>query len=213
MWASDNWCISLLILCFRIAVGWSSCIVGQEAYIHTSGGIVQIAGTVGTGFFLGSGGALATAGPLGALIAYLLVGTTAYSCVMFLSYLITSKPMIDLFALSVKWQPGFPFLVHSLILVRSRITTPFLSHQPILQSSWSLGWPCFGLCCWLGKFFVFSELWSFITVQNFFYGIAWATLLDAIFWILLMWYRISIPTEISAATVLVTFWDSNVCRF
>lgn len=39
----------------------------------------QIAGTIGTGLFLGSGAALRGAGPLGALIAYALVGTVAYS--------------------------------------------------------------------------------------------------------------------------------------
>lgn len=39
----------------------------------------QIAGTLGTGLFLGSGKALSGAGPLGALIAYMLVGTVAYS--------------------------------------------------------------------------------------------------------------------------------------
>lgn len=42
----------------------------------------QIAGTIGTGLFLGSGGALSEAGPLGALLAYVLVGTVAYSCVL-----------------------------------------------------------------------------------------------------------------------------------
>ena len=41
----------------------------------------QIAGTIGTGLFLGSGSALQDAGPAGALIAYLLVGTVAYSYV------------------------------------------------------------------------------------------------------------------------------------
>lgn len=44
--------------------------------------IFKIAGTLGTGLFLGSGGALSGAGPLGALIAYMLVGTVAYSYVI-----------------------------------------------------------------------------------------------------------------------------------
>jgi hypothetical protein len=43
---------------------------------------IAIAGTIGTGLFLGSGHALAGAGPLGALIAYALVGTVAYSSVL-----------------------------------------------------------------------------------------------------------------------------------
>ena len=42
---------------------------------------MQIAGTIGTGLFLGSGSALHGAGPLGALLAYALVGTVAYSYV------------------------------------------------------------------------------------------------------------------------------------
>ncbi|KAG9224168.1 hypothetical protein CCMSSC00406_0006836 [Pleurotus cornucopiae] len=41
--------------------------------------MIAIAGTIGTGLFLGSGAALRGAGPLGALIAYALVGTVAYS--------------------------------------------------------------------------------------------------------------------------------------
>ena len=46
---------------------------------------MQIAGTIGTGLFLGSGSALHKAGPLGALLAYALVGTVAYSYVQSLS--------------------------------------------------------------------------------------------------------------------------------
>lgn len=43
--------------------------------------VQQIAGTLGTGLFLGSGKTLRIAGPLGALLAYILVGTVAYSYV------------------------------------------------------------------------------------------------------------------------------------
>ena len=42
---------------------------------------IAIAGTFGTGLFLNSGFVLATAGPAGALIAYILVGTVAYASV------------------------------------------------------------------------------------------------------------------------------------
>jgi amino acid permease len=50
-------------------------------HLYTWPNHVQIAGTIGTGLFLGSGSALEGAGPLGALLAYLLVGTVAYSYV------------------------------------------------------------------------------------------------------------------------------------
>lgn len=41
--------------------------------------MIAIAGTIGTGLFLGSGRTIAIAGPLSALIAYALVGTVAYA--------------------------------------------------------------------------------------------------------------------------------------
>ncbi|KIJ65405.1 hypothetical protein HYDPIDRAFT_27415 [Hydnomerulius pinastri MD-312] len=41
--------------------------------------MIAIAGTLGTGLFLGSGQAISSAGPVGALIAYILVGTVAYA--------------------------------------------------------------------------------------------------------------------------------------
>ncbi|KAF7317695.1 General APC amino acid permease [Mycena kentingensis (nom. inval.)] len=41
--------------------------------------LCEIAGTIGTGLFLGSGNALQVAGPLGALVAYTLVASVAYS--------------------------------------------------------------------------------------------------------------------------------------
>ena len=50
------------------------------SYLRLTGN-VQIAGTLGTGLFLGSGQALSGAGPVGALVAYSLVGTVAYSSV------------------------------------------------------------------------------------------------------------------------------------
>lgn len=48
---------------------------------HRSWRRIAIAGTFGTGLFLNSGFVLATAGPAGALIAYILVGTVAYALV------------------------------------------------------------------------------------------------------------------------------------
>ncbi|PRP80739.1 AAT family amino acid transporter [Planoprotostelium fungivorum] len=41
--------------------------------------MIAIGGTIGTGLFLGSGAALATAGPLGALLGYLIMGSVMWS--------------------------------------------------------------------------------------------------------------------------------------
>ncbi|KAF5362276.1 hypothetical protein D9756_002203 [Leucocoprinus leucothites] len=104
--------------------------------------MIAIAGTIGTGLFLGSGGALATSGPLGALIAYILVGTTAYATLCSIGEMTCWAPISGTFPhFAARWvDPALGFAV---------------------------GW-------------------------NYFYGTA-----------------ITIPTEISAATVLLTFWDSN----
>ena len=57
----------------RIAVCLITC------HFHGFPNISQISGTLGTGLFLGSGKALNGAGPLGALLAYALIATVAYS--------------------------------------------------------------------------------------------------------------------------------------
>ena len=48
--------------------------MGERKLIRTA-----IGGTIGTGLFIGSGGALHNSGPAGALIAYAFVGTLVYS--------------------------------------------------------------------------------------------------------------------------------------
>ena len=46
---------------------------------------VAIGGTVGTGVFIASGTSIATAGPAGALLAYIFVGTLVYSVMLSLA--------------------------------------------------------------------------------------------------------------------------------
>ncbi|KAG6812338.1 hypothetical protein H0H92_003325 [Tricholoma furcatifolium] len=104
--------------------------------------MIAIAGTIGTGLFLGSGHALRGAGPLGALIAYVVVGTVAYSSLCSLGEMTTYAPV----------SGTFPHYA-------SRWVDPALG--------FAVGW-------------------------NYFYGAAIGT-----------------PSEISAAVILLTFWDSN----
>jgi amino acid transporter len=50
----------------------------------------SFAGVIGTGLFLGTGGALRSAGPVGLLLGYMIVGTVCYS-VMVQYFAILSK--------------------------------------------------------------------------------------------------------------------------
>jgi amino acid transporter len=104
--------------------------------------MIAIAGTIGTGLFLGSGGALRGAGPVGALLAYALIGTVAYSSLCSVGEMTTHAPISGTFPhFAARWvDPAFGFAV---------------------------GW-------------------------NYFYSNA-----------------ISIPVEITAASILLTFWDPD----
>jgi len=59
--------------------------------------MIAIGGTIGTGLFIGSGGALANAGPAGALIAYAFVGTLVYSVMVALGEMATYIPISGAF--------------------------------------------------------------------------------------------------------------------
>jgi amino acid transporter len=58
---------------------------------------VAIGGTVGTGVFIASGGSIATAGPVGALLAYIFVGTLVYSVMLSLAEMATYLPIAGAF--------------------------------------------------------------------------------------------------------------------
>ncbi|KAF8317135.1 general amino acid permease 1 [Clavulina sp. PMI_390] len=108
--------------------------------------MIALAGTIGTGLFLGSGGSIATAGPVGALLVYIFMATIAYSTLLSLGEMTTFAPISGTFPhFAARWvDPAFGF---------------------------AIGW-------------------------NYFYGQA-----------------ITIPVEISAAQIVLTFWDSNTDHF
>jgi len=54
--------------------------------------MISIAGTIGTGLFLASGSSIAQAGPLGALIAYILIGSMVYNLMGSLGEMATLIP-------------------------------------------------------------------------------------------------------------------------
>jgi len=55
--------------------------------------MIAMGGTIGTGLFIGSGGALASAGPVGALIAFIFVGTIVFSVMVGLGEVATFLPI------------------------------------------------------------------------------------------------------------------------
>ncbi|KAJ5929382.1 hypothetical protein N7454_007230 [Penicillium verhagenii] len=55
--------------------------------------MIAIGGTIGTGLFIGSGTAIANGGPVGALIAYIFVGTIVYSVMTSLGEIATYLPI------------------------------------------------------------------------------------------------------------------------
>jgi amino acid transporter len=58
---------------------------------------VAIGGTVGTGVFIASGTSIATAGPAGALLAYIFVGSLVYSVMLSLAEMATYLPVAGAF--------------------------------------------------------------------------------------------------------------------
>ncbi|KAF2640111.1 histidine permease [Massarina eburnea CBS 473.64] len=58
---------------------------------------VAIGGTVGTGVFIASGGSVATAGPVGALLAYVFVATLVYAVMLSLAEMATYLPISGAF--------------------------------------------------------------------------------------------------------------------
>ena len=107
---------------------------------------IAIAGTIGTGLFLGSGHAIARAGPVGALLAYAFIASITYSTLVSLGEMIAFAPVSGSFPhFAARWvDPAYGFAV---------------------------GW-------------------------NYFYTQA-----------------ISVPVEISAAQIILTFWDPNTNHF
>lgn len=75
--------------------------------------MIAIAGTLGTGLFLGTGEAIRTAGPLGALISFALVGSVAYSSLCSLGEMTSLAPISGSFPhFASRWvDPALGFAV------------------------------------------------------------------------------------------------------
>jgi amino acid transporter len=101
--------------------------------------MIAIAGTIGTGLFLGSGGALANAGPLGALLSYALVGTVAYSSLCAVGEMSTWAPISGTFPhFAARWvDPALGFATGWNYFYTNAISTPVeITAAVILITFW-----------------------------------------------------------------------------
>ncbi|KAF9234077.1 general amino acid permease 1 [Melanogaster broomeanus] len=100
---------------------------------------MQIAGTLGTGLFLGSGAALKGAGPLGALIAYALVSTVAFASLCAVGEMTSFAPIPGTFPrYASRWvDPALGFAVGWNYFYTNAITVPVeISGAQLLIGYW-----------------------------------------------------------------------------
>ncbi|KZV64670.1 general amino acid permease 1 [Peniophora sp. CONT] len=101
--------------------------------------MIAIAGTLGTGLFLGSGGAISGAGPAGALISYLIVGTVAYATLCSVGEMTSLAPISGTFPhFAARWvDPAFGFAVGWNYFYAQAITIPVeITAAQILLTLW-----------------------------------------------------------------------------
>ncbi|KAJ3102912.1 hypothetical protein HDU97_000225 [Phlyctochytrium planicorne] len=92
--------------------------------------MIAIGGTIGTGLFLASGKAVHSAGPVGILIAYAVVGLQVYGVITSLGEMATQFPVAGAFS-----QMGTRFLSHRTRLL-TKITAAELVAAGILMGFW-----------------------------------------------------------------------------
>lgn len=93
--------------------------------------MIAIGGTIGTGLFIGSGGALATAGPAGALIAYIFVGTLVYSVMVALGEMVRNPRITSIKRLLISGHRQ-----HTSPSREPSQSTPLASSTPVWDSPW-----------------------------------------------------------------------------
>ncbi|GAB7352439.1 hypothetical protein MBLNU459_g2855t1 [Dothideomycetes sp. NU459] len=130
--------------------------------------MIAIGGTIGTGLFIGSGGALAKAGPAGALIAYAFVGSIVYSVMIALGEMATYIPVPGAFtAYAARFvDPSLGFAMGWIYWFSWALTYALeLTASGLIIQYWS---PDLNIGIFIGVF------WAVITAVNFlpvsFYG-------------------------------------------
>ncbi|KAJ8583988.1 general amino acid permease 1 [Rhizopogon salebrosus TDB-379] len=103
---------------------------------------MYIAGTIGTGLFLGSGEAINTAGPLGALITFALVGSVAYASLCSLGEMTSLAPVSGTFPyFASRWvDPALGFAVGWIYFLTNALSVlAEISGARVLITAWDTG--------------------------------------------------------------------------
>ena len=130
--------------------------------------MIAIGGTIGTGLFIGSGGALATSGPAGALIAYAFVGTLVYSVMMALGEMATFIPVSGAFTtFAARFvDPSLGFAMGWIYWFSWAITFALeLTASGLIIQYWA---PDLNIGIFIGVFWIVITLLNFLPVN--FYG-------------------------------------------
>jgi amino acid transporter len=129
--------------------------------------MIAIGGTIGTGLFLGSGSALATAGPVGCLIAYLFVGTIVFSVMISLGEMATYIPVAGSFtAYASRFvDPTLGFAMGWIYWFSWAITFALeLTASGLIIQYWNSD---LSIAIWIGVFwFIFTAL-NFLPVRTY----------------------------------------------
>ncbi|KAF3766004.1 hypothetical protein M406DRAFT_37244 [Cryphonectria parasitica EP155] len=128
---------------------------------------LAIGGAVGTGLFIGSGSALATAGPVSCLISYLFVGTILYSVMTSLGEMATYLPVPGSFtAYNTRFvDPGLGFAIGWLYWFSWAITFALeLTAAGMIIQYWNAS---ISIGVWIAIFWVIFTATNFIPVKWF----------------------------------------------
>ncbi|RQM07515.1 hypothetical protein DH86_00002824 [Scytalidium sp. 3C] len=130
--------------------------------------MIAIGGTIGTGLFIGSGGAISKSGPAGALIAYIFVGSIVYSVMTSLGEMATYIPVSGAFtAYATRFiDPSLGFAMGWIYFFSWAITYPLeLTASGLIIQYWD---PTLSIGIFIAVFWVVITCINFLPVS--FYG-------------------------------------------
>ncbi|RXK42115.1 hypothetical protein M231_00472 [Tremella mesenterica] len=131
--------------------------------------MIALAGTVGVGFFLGSGKAIAHGGPVGALLAYMLIGSVSYCLLMSVGEMAVYAPISGGFIHLVErfFNPSVGFAMGWQTVYSGIITVPNeIISASILMSFWDDAFP-------VGRQALYLTLLAICCASVNFLGVRW----------------------------------------